>query len=105
MYLAVLKLDALSNLLHVVSRYVLVEVYVVYLLLQELRVCELRSEVAVVGQEEHTGGIAVKTSNGIDTLRANVLHEIHDSLALLGIVACRNAVLRLVEEHVNLLLQ
>ena len=83
MYLAVLQLDALSNLLHVVSRYVLVEVYVVYLLLQELRVCELRSEVAVVGEQEHAGCVAVEASYRVDALRAHVLHEVHHGLTLL----------------------
>jgi len=105
MYLAVLQLDALSNLLHVVSCYVLVEEYVVHLLLQELRVCELRSEVAVVGEQEHAGCVAVESAYGVDALRAHVLHEVHHGLTLLWVVACCHAVLWFVEQHVHLLLE
>jgi len=105
MYLAVLQLDALSNLLHVVSCYVLVEEYVVHLLLQELRVCELGSEVAVVGEQEHAGCVAVESAYGVDALWAHVLHEVHHGLTLLRVVACCHAVLWFVEQHVHLLLE
>lgn len=105
MHLAVLKLYAVSYLLQVVSCNVLVEVNMVDLLLEELRMCKLRSQIAIVGEQEHTGGVAVETSYGIDALGAYVLNQIHNCLALLGIVACCHAVLRLVEQHVHFLLK
>ena len=105
MYLAVLKLYAVSYLLQVVSCNVLVEVNMVDLLLEELRMCKLRSQIAVVGEQEHTGGVAVETSYRIDALGAYVLNQIHYGLALLRVVACSNAILRLVEQHVHFLLK
>ena len=105
MHLAVLKLYAVSYLLQVVSCNVLVEIYMVDLLLEELRMCKLRSQVAIVGEQEHTGGVAVETSYRVDALGAYVLNQIHYGLALLGIVACCHAVLRLVEQHVHFLLK
>ena len=100
----VVERDAVGNLLHVMSRQFLVEVDVVYLLLQELRVSELRSQVTVVGEEEHTRRVTVETADRIDAFRTSVLHEIHHGLTLLRVVAGRHIVLRLVQEYVDLLL-
>ena len=83
---------------------VLVKEHVVNLLLQEFRVCQLASEIAVVGEKQHTGGVAVKTAYGIYALRTSVLDQVHDGLALLRVVAGGHRVLRLVEQHVHLLL-
>ena len=105
MYLTVLKLYTVSYLLQVVGCYVLVEIYMVDLLLEELRMCKLRSQIAVVGEQEYTSGVAVETSYRVDALGAYVLNQIHNCLALLGIVACCHAVLRLVEQHVHFLLK
>ena len=58
--------------------------------------CELRSEVAVVGEQEHAGCVAVEASYRVDALRAHVLHEVHHGLTLLRVVACCHAVLRFV---------
>ena len=84
---------------------VLVEVYVIYLLLQELRMSQLRSQVTIVGQQEYTCCVTVETTYRIDTLRAYILHEIHHSLALLRIIAGCHVILWLVEQYIYLLLQ
>ena len=105
MYFAVLKFDAVGNLLQVVCCHVLVEIYMVNLLLEELGVCELRGEVAVVGEEKHAGGVAVESAYGVDALRTYVLDEVHYGLALLWVIACGDAILRLVEQDINLLLK
>ena len=71
---AIFERDAIGNLLHVGGREVLVKMNMVNLLLQELGVSEFGCQVAVVGEEKHTCGVAVKTTNGIDALAAAVLH-------------------------------
>ena len=78
---------------------------VINLLLQELRMSQLRSQVTIVGQKKHTCCITVETTYRIDTLRTNVLYEVHHSLALLRIITGCNIILRLVEQYVYLLLQ
>ena len=105
MYFAVLKFDAVGNLLQVVCCHVLVEIDMVNLLLEELGMCELRGEVAVVGEEKHAGGVAVESAYGVDALRTYVLDEVHYGLALLWVVACGDAILRFVEQDINLLLK
>ena len=105
MDLAVLELDASCNLSEVVSGDVLVEVDVVDLLLEELRMGELRSQVAIVGEQEHTRGVTVETSDGVDALGAGILDEVHDRLALLRVVGSSDIVLGLVEQNVDLLLK
>ena len=104
MHLTILQLNAVGNLLQVFNCHVLVEEYVIHLLLQELRMRQLAGQLAVVGEQQYAGGVAVETSHGIDALGAGVLHNVHHGLALLGIVACGHAVLRLVEQDVYLLL-
>ena len=103
--LTIVQGDALSNLVHVVSRDILVEEHVIDLLLEELGMGKFAGEVAIVGKQEHTGGIAVETANGIDTLRASIFHQVHHSLALLWVVAGSDIVFGLVEQHVDLLLK
>jgi hypothetical protein len=102
--LAVLELDALGNLLQIVSGYVLIEIYVIDLLLQILRMCKLRSQIAIVGEQQHTSSVAVETTYGVDALWTCVLNEVHNSLTLLRIIASSYVVLWLVEQYVNLLL-
>lgn len=105
MHLTILQLDTFSNLLHIGSGNVLVEIDVINLLLEELRMRELGSQVTVVGEQEHTRGVAVETAYGIDALRADILHEIHHGLALLRIVAGGDIVLGFIEQHIHFLLQ
>ena len=63
---------------------------------------ELRCKFAVVGEQEHTGGVAVETTHRVDSLGAGVFNEVHNGHAAIGVVACCNAVFRLVEEDVAL---
>ena len=105
MHLAILQLDTLGNLLHISSGYILVEIYVIDLLLEELWMRELGSQVTVVGKQEHTRGVSVETTYGIDTFGADILHEIHHGLTLLRIIAGGDIVLGFIEEYVHLLLQ
>ena len=65
---------------------------------------QLGSQVTIVGQQQHTRGVTVQTTNRIDTLRASTLHKVHHRLTLLGIVARGHIVLRLVQQHIDLLL-
>ena len=101
---AIFKLDAVANLLDVMCSDVLVEIYVINLLLEELRMSELRSHVSIVGEKQYTCGVAVETTYRVDALAACILHEIHNSLALLWVVACCHIVLRFVEKYIYLLL-
>ena len=104
MHFSVLQLNAVGNLLQVGHGHILIQKYMIYLLFQELRVCKLAGHIAIIGEQKHTGGVAVKASYGINTLRARILYEVHHGLALLRVVACSDIILRLVEQNVNLLL-
>ena len=105
MYGAVLKLDAVGYALHVVLGDVVVGPYVINLFLYKLGVCELGSKVAVVGEQEHTGGVAVETTYGIDAFLTRALDEIHDGETSVGVVARGDTVFGLVEKYVALLLE
>jgi hypothetical protein len=72
------------------------------LLLKESGVCEAACHLSVIGKKQDTCGIAVKTTYGIYTLLACSLDIIHNGLALLRIINSSNAILRLVEQNVNL---
>ena len=103
-YLAIFEGDAIGYLLHVVGGKVLVKIYVIDLLLQELRVSELAGELAIVGKEQHTHGVAVQATYGIDALRTGILDQIHNGLALLWIIDGGNVVLRFVKQYIDLFL-
>ena len=105
MYLAILQLNALSDLLQIFGSHILVEEDMVDLLLEELRMGQLAGKLTVVGQQQHTSGVAVQTTYRIDALGTCVLHEIHHSLTLLRIVAGSDVVLWLVEQHIYFLLK
>ena len=55
---------------------------------------------SVIGQEKDTGGIAVKTTNGIDALFACALDEIHHRCASVGVLRGGHAIFRLVEQDI-----
>ena len=101
---SVVELNAIGDVLHVLLADGLVGPNLVDFLLDILRVGELGCQVTVVGEQEHTGCVAVKTSNGINALLAGTLHEIHDGLAAIGIIAGGDGVLGLVKQDVALLL-
>ena len=66
---------------------------------------ELGGEVAVVGEQEHAGGVAVEASYGIDAFGAGTLDEVHDGGAVLGVFRGGDAVFGFVEEDVALRFQ
>ena len=101
MYLAILQHNALGNLTKVGSGNVLVAIYVVNLLLEILGVCQLGSQIAIVGEQEHTSGAAVQTTYGIYALAASVLHQVHYGLAILWVIAGGNIVLGLVQQQID----
>jgi hypothetical protein len=65
---------------------------------------EFAGQFTVVGEQEHTRGVAVQTAYGINALGTCVFHQFHHRLAVLGVVAGGYVVLGLVEQHINLLL-
>ena len=74
------------------------------LFLAELRVRQLGCQITVVGQEQHTGSVAIETSHRIDTLGAGVTNNVDNGLALLGIIGSGDSVLGLVEQYIYLAL-
>ena len=81
-----------------------VERHGVNLLLMEFRVRQLGGEVAVVGQQEHTGGVAVEASHGIDTLRAGVTNDVDNGMTLLRIIRRGDGILGFIEQDIDLAL-
>ena len=102
---SVVKFYAVGNCLHILFGYVLVGPYVINLFLHKLGVCELRGKIAVVREEQHACGVAVKASNGIDALVAGTFHKVKNSGASVRVVGCRYAILRLVEQDIGFALQ
>ena len=102
---AVVELDAVGNALHVVLGDVAVAPDVVYLLFHELGMCELGSEIAVVGEEQHACCVAVETPHGVDALIACTFHEVEHCGAAIGVVAGGHAVFWLVEQHIAFALE
>lgn len=105
MDMSILKLYTVGYALHVLLGYVFVGPHVVDLLLDKLGVGEFGCKVTIVGEQEHTGGVAVQTADGVYALLARTLDEIHHSEASVGVVACGDAVLGLVEKYVAFLLE
>ncbi len=66
---------------------------------------KLRSQIAIIGKQQHTCGIEVKTAYRIDALTTGVAYQIHDGLTALRILAGSNSILRLIEQYINLALQ
>ncbi len=67
--------------------------------------CELGSEIAVVGEEQHACCVAVETPHGVDALIACTFHEVEHCGAAIGVVAGGHAVFRLVEQHIAFALE
>ena len=102
MYFAVFKLDAVGDALHIFFGYVAVGPDVVYFFLGVLRMGKFRGQIAIVGEQQHAGGIAVEASDGIYSLVACAFHEIHHGHATVGVVGCGDAIFGLVEKNVCL---
>ena len=101
----ILQRDAFSYLLHVVSRYSLIEMHMIDFLFQELRMRQLRCQVSVICQEQHTRSVTVQTAHRIDAFRTSPLDEVHHRFALLRIITGGDIILGFVEQYVDLLLQ
>ena len=100
----VVELNAVGDVLHVLLADGLVGPHLVDFLLDILGVGELGREVTIVGEQEHTSGVAVQTSHGIDAFLTGTLDEVHNGLAAVGVVAGGDAILGLIEQDVALLL-
>ena len=74
------------------------------LLLHVGGVSELAGKVTIIGNEDDPSSIAVQATDGVDTFLTSSLDEVHHRLAALGVVGGRDAVLRLVEQDVDLAL-
>ncbi len=61
---------------------------------------EATSEVAVVGEEQQAGGVAVEPADGIDALWTGAVDEHHHGFAVLGVVDGGDEAFGLVEEEV-----
>ena len=102
---AVFKLDAVGDALHVVLGDVFVSPYMIDFLFDILGMGQLGREVAVVGEQEDAGGVAVESSHGVDALVTGSLDNIHDGQTAVGVIAGGDAVLGLVEKDVALSFQ
>lgn len=99
---AVVELDTVGDALHIIFADVAVAPHVVNLFLDEFRMRQLGSEVAVVCEEEYARSVSVETPDGVYALVASALDDIHYSHAPVGIVACGDAVFGFVEQDVAL---
>ena len=100
MDLSIFEFDAIGDALHILFGDVAVGPDMIYFLLHEFGVSELGGEVSIVGEQEHAGGVAVKTTHGIDSLFASILDNVEHGGASVGIVACGDTVFGLIEEDV-----
>ena len=69
-------------------------------LLAELRMGQLGCQVTVVGQQQHTGGVAIETADRINTLSAGIANNVNHRFTLFGIVGRSDGVLGLVEQDI-----
>ena len=99
----VVEFNTVGDVLHVFLADGLVGPHLIDFLLYILRMGELGCEVSVIGEQKHTGGVAVKTSHRIDALFTGSLHEVHDGFTAVGVIAGGDTVLGLVEQDVALL--
>lgn len=65
---------------------------------------QLFGKLAVVGQKQYAGGVAVQAAYRINPLRTFACHKVKNSLAVMLVFGGGNAVLRLVHYDVNLFL-
>ena len=100
----VVELDSVGDALHILLGDFLIGPDVIDFLLDEFGVGEFGGEVAVICEQEHTGGVAVKTTYGIDALAAGILDKIEHGQTSVGVIRGGDAILRFVEEDVALAL-
>ena len=70
----------------------------------EFRMGQLSGQVAVVGEQQHTGGITVQTAYRINTLSTSVTNDIDYRMTLLRIIRSGDGILRLIEQNIHLTL-
>ena len=104
MDLTILELNTLSDALHILHGYGLIQPCVIDLLLHERGVRELTGQITVIRDEDDSRSIAVKTTDRIDTLFASTLDEIHHRTTAFGVVARGYTVLRLIKKDIDLAL-
>ena len=73
MYGSILKFYTVSYALHIILGDIMVGPYVIDLLLDKFRMCQLGCEISVISEKKHTGRVAVKTPYRIYTLVASTL--------------------------------
>ena len=100
----VIKRNAGHNLVVSFFAQVVVQSGGVDLLLAVFGMRQFGCQVTIVGQKQHTGGVAVKASNGVDALTTCVFHQVCHFVTFLRIIGSGNAVLGFVEQHVHFLL-
>ena len=101
----ILKLNTCSDLSKIGLNDILVKPNMIDLLLHILRMGKLRGKITIVGKEEHTCSVAVKTAYWIDTLLACIVYKVKHGLTALRIVACGHCILWLIEKHIDLTLK
>ena len=98
----VIQLDTGCNLIHISFCHILICMYVINLLFQELRMSQLRSQVTVIRQQQYTCSVAVQTTYRINTLITSTFHQIHYRAACLRIIRGSHSVFRLIQQDVDL---
>ena len=73
----VIQLNTGCNLLHIGFCQVLVQMHMIYLLLQILGMRQLGSQVTIICQQQHTCSITVQTTYLINAFVASAFHQIH----------------------------
>ena len=101
MNFAVFQIESVAQSLHIFFGNGMVEHHFVDFLLTIFRVCHFRGQIAIVGQQQHAGGIAVEPSDGIDAFAAGVFHQVEHRHACLWVVHGGNTVFRFVQQDVN----
>ena len=91
-----------SNLIHIRFCQILIQINMVDFLLQELRMRQLRSQIAIIRQQQHTSSITVQTSYRIDTFATSSFHKIHYSKTRLRIIRSSHTIFRLIQQHIHL---
>ena len=101
MNLTIVQLNTGSNLFHICLCQILVQMHMIYFLFQILGMSQLRSQITIVGKQQHTGRIAVQTAYRINALGAGILYQIHYRATRLRIVGCSHRIFRFVQQYVN----
>jgi len=100
--LTVVQLDTGRNLLHIGLGQIFIQVHMIYFLFQIFGMSQLRSQVTVIGEQQHARSITVQTAHRIDTLAASAFHQVHYGAACLRIIGSRHRIFRFVQQNIYL---